>query len=83
VRADHDYVRGLEVHRQEVAARLQHPGGKPDLFPGNPLTFTNPISKAYAKRRFAVQEGAHNILANRFVLLREGDHRRVKYTGGC
>jgi len=53
-----------------------NPGGDPDLAMGNPLTFTNPISRAYGKRRFAVQEGVHSILSNRFGLIR--DRRRVK-----
>jgi hypothetical protein len=55
--------------------RSKNPG-EADLTLGNPLTFTNPISKVYAKRRFAVQEGAHSILSNRFGLIRPS--RRVK-----
>lgn len=57
--------------------RAKHPGGEPDLQMGNPLTFNNPISKEYARRRFAVHEGVHSILANRFGLLR--GRQRVKY----
>jgi hypothetical protein len=58
--------------------RTKNPGGTIDLPMGNPLTFTNPISESYAGRRFAVQEGAHSILANRFGLIR--GRRRVKYS---
>jgi hypothetical protein len=57
--------------------RSKNPGGSIDLSMGNPLTFTNPISTVYAKRRFAVQEGTHSILASRFGLIR--GRRRVKY----
>jgi hypothetical protein len=57
--------------------RSTHPAGEPDLQMGNPLTFSNPIAKGLAKRRFAVQEGVHSILATRFPLLR--GRQRVKY----
>lgn len=57
--------------------RSKNPGGNPELRMGNPLTFTNPMSKALAQRRFAVQEGVHSILSNRFGVLR--GRQRVKY----
>jgi hypothetical protein len=50
---------------------------EPDLAFGNPLTFDSPIAKAYGRRRFALQEGVHSILSNRFGLTR--GRRRVKY----
>jgi hypothetical protein len=57
--------------------RVKHPGGEPELQMGNPLTFSNPISKELAKRRFAVHEGVHSILATRFPLL--SGRQRIKY----
>lgn len=57
--------------------RSKHPGGNAELQMGNPLTFTNPMSKALAKRRFAVHEGVHSTLSNRFGVLQ--GRQRVKY----
>lgn len=50
---------------------------EPELAFGNPLTFDSPIAKAYGRRRFALQEGVHSILSNRFGLTR--GRRRMKY----
>lgn len=55
--------------------RSTHPGGTADLLMGNPLTFTNPLSVDYRKRRYGVQENVHSILTYRFGLLREKNHR--------
>jgi ribosomal protein S27AE len=64
------------LHNRRWRHRLKHPSAQVDPQMGNPLTFTNPISERYAKRRFAVQEGMHSVLSNRFHLI--DGRKRVK-----
>lgn len=54
-----------------VRINPQNSREKPDLLMGNPLTFNDPISGEYGRRRFGHNEGFHGALVSRFGLIKD------------
>lgn len=54
-----------------VRINPKNPNERPDLLMGNPLTFNDPISQEYGRRRFGHNEGFHGALQSRFGLIKD------------